>query len=171
MTQQTGDPTYEYLFDVQLLAGSELLNGGLFTIYDLPSLRTGALTHQPNIHWGSSVQFLGITPTGTVVNDNPNLFNVTWQWNGTQPITAPTNQNLDLGTFIVGSTVELSSPPIGVVVYVGSLDGSTASNQGTVAINPEPSSIVLLFVGAGVLPLYWLRQRRRRAEQVCQHLV
>ena len=63
MTQPIGDPTYKYLFDVQLLAGSTLSNGGYFTVYDLPYIGSGALTSQPNASWGSSEQFLGITPS------------------------------------------------------------------------------------------------------------
>ncbi len=167
-THQTGDPTYEYIFTVDLLAGSTLDNGGFFTIYDLPALATGALTSQPNISWGASIQFLGNTPIGTVVNDDPNIYNVTWQWNGKDPIVAPTTSNLDLGTFIVGSTTELSSPPSAKLVYVGSLDGTNASNQGTVGINavPEPSSVILLLIGAGALPLYAVRNRRRAARSV-----
>jgi len=166
MTQQTGDPTYEYIFNAELLAGSTLQNGGFFTIYDLPALTAGALTSQPNIHWGASVQELGITPIGTVVSDNPNIFNVTWQWNGASSIVAPPTSDLLLGTFIVGSTTELTSPPSATVVYVGSLDGINASNQGTVSINsvPEPSSVILLLAGVGSLPLYWLRERRRRRQ-------
>jgi hypothetical protein len=164
-TQKTGDPTYEYVFTVDLLAGSTLDNGGFFTVYDLPALTAGALTSQPSISWGASVQLLGNTPIGTVVNDDPNIYNVTWQWNGKNSVTAPATSNLDLGTFIVGSTTELASPPSKTVVYVGSLDGVNASNQGTVGINvvPEPSSVILLLVGAAALPLYAVRNRRGRS--------
>jgi hypothetical protein len=161
-TMQIGDPLYEYVFTAELLAGSTLQNGGYFTIYDLPDLISGALTSQPNISWGSSVQFLGITPSGVVVTDDPNIFNVTWQWNGSSPIVAPDTSNLDLGTFTVGATTELSSPPRATVIYVGTLDGGLPVTQGTLYINPEPSSVLLLLTGAGVLPLL-LRQRRRRA--------
>ena len=42
MTQPISDPLYEYVFDVQLLAGSTLSNGGFFTIYDLPDIGMGA---------------------------------------------------------------------------------------------------------------------------------
>ncbi len=162
-TQKTGDPTYEYLFTVDLLAGSTLYNGGYFTIYDLPALTAGALTSQPSISWGASVQLVGNTPTGIVVTDNPNIYNVTWQWNGSSPLVAGSS-DLVLGTFIVGLTTELSSPPSKTVVYVGSLDGTAGTtNQGTVGINavPEPSSVILLLIGAGALPVYAVCNRRR----------
>ena len=89
-TMQTGDPTYEYLFNVDLLAGSTLSSGGFFTVYDLPALTAGALTSQPSISWGSSVQLLGITPSGVTVTDDPTLYNVTWQWNGRSRSLPPT---------------------------------------------------------------------------------
>ena len=163
MTQQIGDPTFEYVFDVQLVAGSTLNTGGFFTVYDIPFIPSGALTSQPNASWGSSVQLLGVTPTGAVVADDPTIENVTWQWNGTSPIVASPSSNVDLGTFAVGVTSELTSPPSPTLIYVGSLNGSTASSQGTVTVNaiPEPSSVILFLTGASAIPLLWLRQRRR----------
>jgi hypothetical protein len=164
-TQQTGDPTYEYIFTVNLLAGSILPSGGFFTIYDLPALTATATTSAPNLQWTGSVQGLGLTPIGALVNDNPNLFNTTWQWNGPGAIVAPANSDYNLGTFIVGSTTELAAAPAVAPVFASSLDGSTASNQGSLFINsvPEPSSVVLLLAGAGMLPLYWFRDRRSQA--------
>jgi hypothetical protein len=166
-TMQTGDPTYEYLFDVDLLAGSTLVNGGLFTVYDLPGLTGGALTSQPSIFWGSSVQLLGITPSGAVITDDPTIYNVTWQWNGA-PVVAPDNSDLFLGTFIVGSTTELPSPPVATVLYLGTLDGGPPFTFGSVSINsvPEPSSVILLLMGAWALPAVVLHERRRRRQQI-----
>jgi len=170
-TVQTGDPTYEYVFTAILPAGNTLPTGGYVTIYDLPDLTAGALTSQPNINWGSSVQLLGITPTDAVVNDNPSVYNVTWQWNGS-PLVAPDTNELSLGTFIVGNTVELSSPPSAVVVYIATADGVTVSNQGMLAINtPEPSSAILLLAGVGAIPLFWLRNRRNRLLNQSQQYV
>ena len=49
-TQQIGDPTFEYLFELELLAGSTLAKGGFITIYDLPDV-TSPFTIQPNFFW------------------------------------------------------------------------------------------------------------------------
>ena len=159
-TQQIGDPTFEYLFDLELLAGSTISTGGFITIYDLPDL-TSPFTVQPNFYWDAKTLFLGVDALGGVVTDNPNLYNVTWQWAGPALYT---KTNLDLGTFIVGSTIELPTAPSASLVYVGSLNGITASNQGIVTINavPEPSSVILLLTGLGALPIVWLRARRQR---------
>ena len=82
-----------------------------------------------------------------------------------QPIIAPDTSDLNLGTFIVGSTTELDSPPVATVIYVGTLDGGGGSiTQGTVSINsiPEPSSVILLLMGAVALPVVMLRERQRQ---------
>jgi hypothetical protein len=163
-TQQTGDPMFNYIFDIDLLAGSTLETGGFITVYDIPFV-PNPLTSQPSLSWGAATQLLGITPKGTPTTDpdDPNIFNVTWQWNGA-PIINNSSSDLDLGIFTFGSTIELSAPPSVTLLFVGSLDGVNFSNQGLVAINviPEPSSVVLLFAGVGTLPLFWLGERRRR---------
>jgi hypothetical protein len=165
MTKQTGDPTYEYLFEIELLPESTLQTGGFVTIYDILYV-PNPLTGQPNLEWGAETLLLGKTPQGfvPVPPDNPNIFNVTWQWNGVPIVNNSTTSYLDLGTFIFGTTAELSSPPSETLVYVGSLNGVTASNSGTITVNaiPEPSAILLLLTGVGALPVLWVRTRRRR---------
>jgi hypothetical protein len=165
MTQQTGDPMFNYIFEIDLLAGSTLETGGFITVYDIPFV-PNPLTSQPSLSWGAETLLLGKTPQGTPTTDpdDPNIFNVTWQWNGA-PIINNSSSNLDLGTFTFGTTIELSAPPSVTLLFVGSLDGENFSNQGLVAINviPEPSSVVLLLAGIGTLPLFWLGERRRRA--------
>src|SRR5262249_39913376 len=85
VTQPIGDPTYIYLITAVLDAGSTLLPGGFFTVYDLPSITADALAQGPNLFWGGSIQLTGINPPH--VNnpppfDDPNIENVTFQYNG-----------------------------------------------------------------------------------------
>jgi hypothetical protein len=167
-TQQTGDPMFQYSFDVELLPGSLLASGGFITIYDIPFLPNPPaqppLTSQPSLSWGSATDFLGKTPIGFVGNDDPTVYNVTWQWNGAPIMNNSATNDLDLGIFTIGTTIELSSPPSVTLVYVGSLDGVNESNQGIVVVNavPEPSSVILLLAGVTTLPVLCLRERRRR---------
>ena len=78
-----------------------------------------------------------------------------------------TNSSMDLGLFSIGSTIELDTPPTPTLQYAGTLDGTNASNQGLVAVTyvPEPSSVILLVMGAGSLPLPVSSERRRRDQQ------
>lgn len=163
-TQPVGDPQYEYAISVDLLAGSTLENGGYFTIYDFPEIASRPLTLAPNTRWGASAQYQGITPSGVSPTDSPSLWNVTFVWNGSA-VTAPANQELSLGTFYVGTTITLNSPPTGTLTYVGSLDGIHASNLGTVTINavPEPSSVISLAAGVAFALAGYARARQRRA--------
>ena len=167
-TQQIGDPLYDYIFDVQLNPGTTLLNGGYFTIYDIPGVILTSDTGSPNSFWGYSIQPTGITPPLfqpplTPPPDSSALENVTWVYRGPSlPNNSPT-QNLDLGLFRVATT-ELLAPPTPTLIYVGTLDGTTATTEGTVTVSsvPEPSSVILLMLGAGALPLYAFCRRRRR---------
>ncbi len=163
MTQQTGDPMYNYVFEIDLLAGSTLQTGGFITVYDIPFV-PNPLTSQPNLSWAAETLLVGKTPQGTPPTDpdNPNIFNVTWQWKNA-PISNNSNSSENLGNFVFGTTIELSSPPSVTLLFVGSLDGTNFSNQGFVGVNvPEPSSVILLLAGVGTLPVFWLRERRRR---------
>ena len=169
MTLQTGDPRYEYIFDLHLSAGLTLFNGGFFTIYDLPALPPGALNLAPSIDWGFSEQKVGLTPEPPPplppftlpFTDDPNIENATWKWHGAA-ITAPSDHDMDLGIFIVGSTTELPSPPVVLLNWLGTVDGGVPVTLGQVAVNvPEPSAVILLAVGVGALPLFWLRRRAR----------
>lgn len=167
-TTTVGDPQFDYNFEIDLVAGSTLAFGGLITVYDIPSLELPILTFQPNTFWGSEVQNVGITPPGTPppgdppVTDDPNVPNVTWVYHG-PAIVNNTTSDMDLGTFVVGETVSLASPPDPRLLFVGSLDGLTLSNSGFVQVNavPEPSSVVLLLTGVVALPLFWRRSSAR----------
>ncbi len=162
-TAPVGDPLYNYYFNVDLAAGYTLQTGGYFTVYDIPGVAPGALTAQPNLYWGASIQELGVTPTGTpTITDSPTIENVTWQYNGAG-ITAGSSA-VDLGTFIV-QTVNLSSQPTPTLLYVGSLGNNTYTDQGTVIVNaivPEPASIILLGSAAFMAPVFLVVRSRRR---------
>jgi hypothetical protein len=167
-TTQTGDPIYEYVFDVHLSAGFTLETNGFFTIYDLPALPPGAFDVAPNKSWTFSEQTVGMTPSGGSLpfTDDPTVENATWAWRGAS-ITAPSTSDLDLGTFIVGSTTELPSPPVVLLWWLGTVDGGVPVTLGRVGVNvPEPSAVILLVLGVGAIPLFGLRRRRERRRSV-----
>jgi hypothetical protein len=163
-SHQAGDPTYNYYFDVELTAGSTLLTGGYFTVYDLPGVMGSSPTQQPN-SWNDSLQLVGLTPLNTIppIPDDPAIWNVTWIYTG-NPITGRSPEGTDLGTFVI-TTGELTYQPLPTLYYVATLDGINYTDQGTVKINaivPEPSSVILLVAGVGILPLLRLSQQQRR---------
>ena len=166
-TEQIGDPLYDYIFNVELNPGTTLLNGGYFTVYDIPGVVATSDTGAPNSYWGYSLQATGITPPLFQPPLTPpidgSLENVTWVYRGPSITNNSPTQDLELGTFRV-ATIELSAPPTPTLIYVGTLDGTTATTEGTVTVNsvPEPSSLILLLIGAGALPLYAFRSRWHR---------
>ncbi len=59
--QPIGGSLVDYVFEVQLDSGTTLLNGGYFTVYDLPGVTSTSASAAPNL-WGPSIQPTGITP-------------------------------------------------------------------------------------------------------------
>jgi hypothetical protein len=158
-----GDPSFAYTFDIQLAAGSILLDGGLITVYDLPDITGSSLTSQPNHFWSESLQETGITP----LNPNPvptdtSLENVTWFYSGATIDNSGGSSPLDLGNFSIGPIPE--NEPSVTLTYVGSLDGVNAADTGTVTVTaiPEPSSLILLLTAMVGAPLLVLRTRQCR---------
>ena len=157
-----GDPSFAYIFDIQLAAGSTLLTNGFITVYDFPDTITGkSLTSQPSL-WTESIQDIGRTPSGASPTDLPTLENVTWRYTGATIDNSKGTNPIDLGDFAIGPIPE-NSPSI-TLTYVGSLDGVTAADTGTVTVTaiPEPSSLILLLTAMVGAPLLVLRTRQCR---------
>jgi hypothetical protein len=159
-----GDPSFAYTFDIQLAAGSTLLDGGLITVYDLPDITKSSLTSQPNRFWGESIQLTGVTPLNPnpVPFDSATLENVTWYYSGVTIDNSKGTNPLDLGNFSIGPIPE--NEPSVTLTYVGSLDGINATDTGfiTVTAIPEPSSLILLLTAMVGAPLLVLRARQHR---------
>lgn len=160
-----GDPEYTYSFDILLGAGDTLTqNKSYITIYDLGGIAPHTGTTEPNQYWGESENLTGITPSDSSVHDSATIENITWFWNGaTFTNTGSTAE--DLGIFTIGPTVGNYVPPTGgeTLVYVGSLDGTTQADTGSILVNvvPEPSSIALLLCAMSImLPLLVSRRRQ-----------
>jgi hypothetical protein len=153
-----GDPSFAYTFDIQLAADQTLLNGGFITIYDLPhDITSTSLTSQPGL-WTETIQDTGKTPSGASPTDLPNFENVTWVYRGATIDNSSSNP-MDLGVFAIGPIPEYS--PSVTLTYVGTLDGITAADTGSITVTaiPEPSSLILLFTAMVGAPLLVLRAR------------
>ncbi len=180
----TGDPPYDYIFQVYLNPDSSLvspfnpLNPGLasnpdsFTIDNLVGVTSVSLTSQPE-NLPSVVFIPSITQTLTTY---PYASDVTWSFYGLTTITNNTSSPELLGQFEVETSVNFATgPPVqaGTIVdYTFSVaDGNgnqTPPGSGTIILadlsTPEPSSaaIVLLTGGTAVLGGLVVRTRRRR---------
>ncbi len=166
-----GDPPYDYIFDVYLNAPSStgtntFQNGDSFTIDVLPGLRS---TTVPSIviplQW-SLFSLTDVTPPSSA----PYAADVQFEYVGSTPYTVstPPGGRVYLGQFEITSTYDFPTGvvpyPSGTVLdYTYTIDGQTQQGGGSFQIFsvPEPSSLILLAAGAGVLPLIWLRQRLR----------
>ena len=161
----TGDPPFDFIFQAFLEpppnppGGTNFIaSGDFFTITGLTGVTSGSLTAQP-----------GNGP-GTIWQPSPATDSVTWTFFGNQNIVATTNE-IPLGQFTVETTESfpINNPPItaGTIIhYFFSYDGGTATGTGSFPLTnlsvPEPSSIVMLLAGVGALPVFLVRQRRRR---------
>jgi hypothetical protein len=162
-----GDPPYDYVFQVYLdpffevqANGSPLNN---FEVFDLVGVTSGSRTTQP-----------GSSPT-VVWTPTPATDDVTWTFTGNTSIPNKTKRELLLGQFTVETTQNFPNgppvPPGTVIDYTftvfdlrtgKTITGSDSFQIGALAV-PEPSSVVLLSVGAAAMSAIVVCRRRRQA--------
>jgi len=170
----TSDPLYDYIFQVSLepTAGpNSLFTGDSFTIGAVPRKGVSTpLTPLPGVTLSSPTSVLSSyswSPLITEINTSPPFSSVvTWTYTGASTITATTGP-VYLGQFSVETTYDFQNgPPLPAgsrIAYSFNFNGGSFDESSfQLSSLPEPSSVILLLVGAGTLPLYWLRERRRR---------
>jgi hypothetical protein len=167
------DPPYDYYFDVYLnppaSAGTNTFtNGDSFTIEGLAGVDANSVYRTP-LQWS----LFGLTPA-IPPSSAPYASNLTFEYAGNQTYMATTpspGTPIFLGEFQVDSTYSF---PVGVVPYPSGTSLSYTYTIGGVTQTgltfqifsvPEPSSLILLATGVGVLPLIWVRKRRTRQRQ------
>jgi hypothetical protein len=163
----TGDPPYDFIFDVTLQSGSpSIQTGDYFIINNLIGITpanfpafgdSGSNATAPSGTWIPSIAL--VPNTGTVP---PYASSVMWTFLGNSPISAPAAP-VDLGLFTVETALSFSSPPYAdgsIIYYTYNIGGQTSSGSGNFPLSsiPEPNSLVLLVIGAAsalcVLPGY-----------------
>jgi hypothetical protein len=182
-----GDPPYDYIFDVFLNApavnpaGSgtnTFASGNFFTIDGLPGVNSSSTHNEPfnppSVLWSGGAVNTVITPSPPA--SAPYASDFTWLFTGSTVYSTTTGPNgpvgptIFLGEFTVESTFSFPNGvvpfPSGTVLsYTYTYNGDTAGSGTFPIISlsvPEPSSAILLAAGVGVLPMFWLRERRRR---------
>jgi hypothetical protein len=183
-----GDPPYDYIFDVTLNAPdlntpgkNTFSSGNYFSIEGLPGV-DNASTHNepfnpPSVQWAGGALNTVTTPDPPA--SAPFASDFTWNFLGntvysaTTPQGGPVGASIPLGQFTVQSTYDFPAGvvpfPSGTVLsYTYTYNGETLGSGTFPIISlsvPEPTSAILLAAGAGVLPAFWLRERRRRQKQ------
>jgi hypothetical protein len=173
ITPLPGDPPYLYSFELDLndLTDGPITNGSTLTV-GIPTLMPGGQessglvgvtgasgTQQPPTTGGPPNEFW-VVPAGGIITTptgNPAPFNeqssVAWQF-----LQGPSYTPGEVGVFTVETTSDFPTPPVipnvTEINYVFKFsNGKTESGFITLSLVPEPSSVILLLMGAGAVPL------------------
>lgn len=133
--------------------------GSFFTIYDIVGLSSPSAP----TNWGSTVQFVGITPSFVSVGDSAAVENLTFFYTG-PAAPGPLTQD--------GFSFQSTSNEVGQIEYSFSAtsNGTGDSGRGFVAgpaapvAAPEPSSVALVLLGVGLV--FVMRKRNSRGHQL-----
>ncbi len=156
-----GDPTFEYMFNVQLNKGYDLTSGESFTIQGLPGLTTSSPSYVAS-------PYTFPYPKITQESSSSNLYDVTWTYSGDQGTLAGP---LNLGSF---SIYTINYPPGTVspfpsgettasLTYTTTIGGTSETGSFTISSVPEPSSMILLLIGGAISAGVSVGRRWRRA--------
>jgi hypothetical protein len=172
------DPIFYYDFQVYVANGYQVNNGDYFTFQSLLGVTPPGSSPLPGSTYSVSslYDFLGpnsptFTPTG--LSSGYPTASVEFEYLGSAPIVGDDSTPFGkyVGEFIIVAGVPIPSLPPIVYYDAQSHESAPPNNiylqdpangtQGIIALNvPEPSSVVLLMLGSGVLPLLWMRHRR-----------
>jgi hypothetical protein len=178
------DPPYDYIFDVKLDIGATISNGESFTVENLIGVTpnnfpnsgdfgssSNILSNYPWLGGGAAFSPVLSPPTSTTF---PYASNVEWVYNGST-LTNNGSSSIDLGSFLVETTVNFTGSPGPVFPYypgyvinfTTTINGSNGASGSfmfePVGGVPEPSSAILLLIGAAGLPVWVLRKRQQVA--------
>lgn len=182
--QTSGDPVYDFDFQLYLEPNSELrtdaTHTSFLTVYDIHGISPPVFTSiipSSNIPVNGAftalpATLLGKNPNGPLpFTDNPTLYNITFKYFG-DSLTNTGSTSLFLGDFIVETNIEVTNPPPSIIftpINYGAQTtnpgtGGQQSNYGTTTPQfvPEPSFYAFLAGGAPVLALMFRARRNRR---------
>ena len=151
-------PNFTWNYSASVTVDQTVKAGDFFTIYDFSSIMPTTTTQPAG--WTFSTALVGPTAPLTSPNDNPNLWNLTWTYQGSTPISG----SAALGMFTaVASTDQLKT---GQFTAQGTKSndptGTKISNIGDVSIPvPEPSALFpIMSLGAAIGIDRFFRRRK-----------
>jgi hypothetical protein len=153
---------FRWTYNVVVTSDVYVRPGDYFTIYDF----AGALPGQfmsPSAQWALSEQNIGITPSQTNPNDNPNIPNYTWTYTGTETIIG----SAGLGNFSLLSPYSFSAMS-DFTSATHRQDNDLSEHTVTTTVvpvaaaseeSPEPATLAL--VGMALPVVGWKLRRRK----------
>jgi len=153
-------PNFTWNYAANVTVDETVNNGDFFTIYDFSSIMPTTTT-QPS-GWTFSTALVGPTPALVTPTDNPNLWNLTWTYNGNSPIVGAAA----LGMFtVVTSTDQLKNGQFTAEASRSAAPiGTKIDNIGSVSVPvPESTSLIPLIGVCAAALLVAPRLGRQRA--------
>jgi hypothetical protein len=152
------NPNFTWNYSANVTVDQTVNSGDFFTIYDFGSIAPGSNT-QPT-GWTFSQALVGPTAALTSPTDNASILNLTWTYNGANPIVG----SAALGMFsVITSTDQLKTGQFTAEATrnSGPNAGSKVSNIGAVNVPvPEYSTLLPIIGVCGAALLSTLRRRQ-----------
>lgn len=147
--QKEGD-YYRYSYCVILESDSVLKQGDYFTIYDFAGLVPGQTTQQPS-DFGFSSANSGATPNRVTPDDDPNIPNLTWTYDGSAVLSGFQHLGKFSALSIYGKQTDDAFTGQTHREVDGHLNNNITDTRVPVPCTPpevpEPSTIALLLAG------------------------
>jgi len=160
LTNVTGSaPNFSWNYSANVTVDETVQHGDFFTIYDFSSIMP--TVHTEPTGWTFSTSLLGPTPGLVSPTDNPNLWNLTWTYSGTNPI--PGAAALGMFTAVTGTDQLKPGQFTAEATRSGDPTGTKIDNIGQVSVPVPESTSLLPLIGvcaAALLVAPGLRRQR-----------